>query len=67
MAKYKVQIMRTTWSYATVEVEAESEQDAENQAFDIAIDGDLDFEVFDASDEVADIYPVEESAAAADL
>jgi hypothetical protein len=67
MAKYKVQIMRTTWSYATVEVEAYSVQDAENQAFDIAIDGDLDFEVFDASDEVADIYPVGGSAAASDL
>lgn len=66
MAKYKVQIMRTTWSYATVEVEADSELDAENQAFDLAIDGELDFEVFDASDEVADIYPLEESAAASD-
>ena len=67
MAKYIVEIMRTTWSYATVEVEAYSVQDAENQAFDLAIDGELDFEIMDGSDEVSDIYPVEESAAASDL
>ena len=66
MAKYRIEIMRTTWSCATVEVEADSEQDAENRAFDLAIDGEIDFEVFDASDDVTDIYPVEDSAAASD-
>jgi hypothetical protein len=34
MAKYVVEVMRTTWSYATVEGEAESESDAENRAQD---------------------------------
>jgi hypothetical protein len=59
MAKYKVEIMRTTWSYANVYVEADSEQDAENKASDMAIDGDIEFEIGDCEDEVSDIYPID--------
>jgi hypothetical protein len=66
MAKYKVEIMRTTWSYANVYVEADSEQDAENKAIDMAIDGEVDFEIMDGLDEVSDIYPVVESGSDSD-
>jgi hypothetical protein len=59
MAKYKVEIMRTTWSYANVYVEADSEQDAENKVADMAIDGDIEFEIGDCEDEVSDIYPID--------
>ena len=59
MAKYKVEIIRTTWSYANVYVEADSEQDAENKVADMAIDGDIDFEIGDCEDEVSDIYPID--------
>ena len=61
MAKYIVEVNRVTYSYATVEVEAESEQDAENKAFERAMDGDIDFEIGDSEDEVVDIYPAEGS------
>ena len=57
MAKYVVELTRTTWSYATIEVEADSEQDAENKAWDRAMDGDIDFEPSDHEDEVVYIYP----------
>jgi hypothetical protein len=61
MAKYVVEVMRTTWSYATVEVEAESELDAENRAQDLAFDGELDFEIDDSSLETSAVYPSSES------
>jgi hypothetical protein len=67
MKKYKVEIMRTTWSFATVEVDAHDEQEAEHMAFELAIDGELDFEFDDASDEVSRIYVVPESKVASDL
>jgi hypothetical protein len=66
MAKYIVEVNRVTYSYATVEVEAESEQDAENKAFERAMDGDIDFEIGDSEDEVVDIYPAEGSPFASD-
>jgi hypothetical protein len=61
MAKYVVEVMRTTWSYATVEVEAESESDAENRAQDLAFDGELDFEIDDSSLETSAVYLSSES------
>ena len=62
MAKYVVELNRVTYSYATVEVEAKSEQDAEQKAFERAMDGDIDFEIGDCEDEIVDIYPAEGSS-----
>jgi hypothetical protein len=61
MPKYVVEVMRTTWSYAAVEVEAESEPDAENRAQDLAFDGELDFEIDDSSLETSAVYLSSES------
>ena len=66
MAKYKVEMVRVTYSYANVYVEADSEQDAENKAADMAIDGDIEFEIGGWEDEVSDIYPIEESGSDSD-
>jgi len=59
MAKYKVELVRVTYSYANVYVEADSEQDAENKASDMAIDGEIEFEIGVFEDEVSDIYPID--------
>jgi hypothetical protein len=61
MAKYVVEVLRTTWSYATVEVEAESQQHAENRAQDLAFDGELDFEIDDSIDDIDAVYLSPES------
>ena len=59
MAKYKVELIRVTYSYANVYVEADSEQDAENKAQERSADGDIEFEIGDCEDEVSDIYPID--------
>ena len=44
MAKYRVYIERNITEYAEVEVEAASEEEAGDKAWDMACDGDVDFE-----------------------
>jgi|LauGreDrversion4_2_1035121.scaffolds.fasta_scaffold1523661_1 hypothetical protein len=66
MAKYIVEVNRVTYLHATVEVEAESEQNAEHMVWERVMDGDIDFEIDDVVSEVSDIYPVVESGSDSD-
>ena len=63
MAKYRVYMQRSITEYAEVDVEAESEEEAGDKAWDIACNGDVDFEADFAPElEITDIDPVEGSA-----
>lgn len=63
MAKYRVYMERTIIEYAEVDVEAESEEEAGDKAWDLACEGDVEFEVDFAPElEITDIDLVEGSA-----
>jgi hypothetical protein len=67
MAKYIVEIERVTYAYATLELEAESESAARDEAYALCDAGDVEYDVGDVTDEIIDSYPAEESPFASDL
>ena len=57
--KYKVSIGRTAYEYAEIEIEAENEEQAREEAENLIDESEIDFKPMDANHSIISVEPQE--------